>query len=144
MMARRAVTAFVLVLLACAVSAQEFGHATAGEIVVTPKGSAPLSGSFQLSRSTVGSNLYDLSAGGALVHDRLWFFGSASRQQSTFADLAIPQNAFATKANAQFTGAQDLSAFFETAKHPASFLTMHYNAVVSSNAYFSASFTRSQ
>lgn len=175
MVSRRAVTALFLVqLIAFAVAAQqssEFGRGTGGEVVMTPKGAARFSGSFELSLSS-GSDVfgggsataYGLTAGGTLLQDRLWFFGSASRQQapaSRFADLELPESAtssaVAARANGQLTGSQDFSAYFEAARRPelsmtapslanmapSSFLSLRYTGIVSSNMFFNASVTRS-
>jgi hypothetical protein len=173
MVARRVVTALFLVqMIASAVSAQEYGSASAGEIVLKPKGAAPISGSIGVSLSSGNDVLgrssspeYGLTLGGTLVQDRLWFFASGARQeasQSRFRDLELPRNATAgaisARVNGQLTGAQDFSAFFESARRPelsttgatsfnaivpTSFLSLHYDGVLSSNTLFSASFTRS-
>jgi hypothetical protein len=164
MVSRRAVLALVLVqLIAFAAAAQqsaEFGRATGGELVLTPKGSAPMSGSLGISLSDGTSPGYAVSAGGTLIQDRLWFFASGSRQQSSpaqFRQLALPEKTTASaidaSVNAQLTAKQDFSAFFETARRPelapvftgvlpSSFLSLHYNAVLSPNSIFSASMTR--
>jgi hypothetical protein len=181
MVTRRAVAVLVLVqLIAFAVAAQqsaEFGRANGGQLVVTPKGSAPFSGSLEFSLSSGNDALgggnspsYGMTAGGTVIQDRLWFFASASRQQTSsstrFANLELPagttQNAtlgaIGGRVNGQLGASQDLSAFFEAARRPelatngtstfatvvpSSFLSMRYNGVVSSNMLFSASFTRS-
>jgi len=167
MASRRAVIALLLVqLIALAASAQseEFGRATSGEIVMTPKGSAPLSGSLELSLST-GNDVFGLTAGGTLLQDRLWFFASASRQelsQTQFAERELPENATAgaigAKVNGHIAGGHDFSAFFESARRPelsmttpsafagitpSSFLSLRYTGIVSSNMFFTASVTRS-
>ncbi|HEX9985579.1 MAG TPA: hypothetical protein VGF69_20140 [Thermoanaerobaculia bacterium] len=181
MVTRRAVAALVLVqLIAFAVSAQqsaEFGRASGGQLVLTPKGSAPLSGSLEFSLSSGNDALgggsspsYGMTAGGTLIQDRLWFFASASRQQTSsstrFANLELPENAtqngtlgaIGGRVQGQLGAGQDLSAFFEAGRRaelatngtstfaavvPSSFLSMRYNGVISSNMLFSASFTRS-
>lgn len=171
MASRRAVTAaLVLVqLLALGVSAQqsaEFGRASAGEIVMRPKGSAPVSGSLELLLPAGGSPGYGVTAGGTLIPDRLWFFASASHQElssSRFSDLALPENVTSSAAggrvDGQLGGAHDFSAFFEAARRPqlsttttpasfggvvpSSFLSLRYTGVVSSSTSFSASFARS-
>ena len=161
-------------LIAFTLSAQqsgEYGRATGGEVVLTPKGSAPLSGSLELSLSTGdvfgrgSSPAYGATAGGTLVQDRLWFFASASRQEasaSRFADLELPENtttgAIGARVNGQLGAGHDFSAFFEAARRPelsmttpgsfsgitpSSFLSLRYNGIVSNNMFFSASVTRS-
>lgn len=158
-----------------AVSAQqsaEFGRATGGEIVLTPKSSAPFSGSVSLSMSTGNdifgrgsSPAYGVTAGGTLIQDRLWFFGSAWRQDASqvrFADMELPENvttgAIGARINGQIAGNQDFSAFFEAARQPevsmtapsrfagiapSTFLSLRYTGIVSDRMLFNASFTRS-
>jgi hypothetical protein len=159
---------FLALLIAFTVSAQqsaEFGRASAGEIVLRPKSSAPLSGSLELLLPAGGSPGYGVTAGGTLIPDRLWFFASGSHQElstSRFSDLALPENVTSSAAggrvDGQLGGAHDFSAFFEAARRPqlsttapasfgsvvpSSFLSLRYTGVVSSNAFFSASFARS-
>jgi hypothetical protein len=173
MVCRRAVLAFFLVQsIAFAAAAQEsgeFGRASGGVIVMTPKGASPLSGSLELSttddltgRGT--SAAYGMTLGGTLIEDRLWFFASGSRQEGSrvrFADLELPENATAGAIGARLDGhvgdAHDFSAFFEAARTPqlsatapttfgvapSSFLSLRYTGIVSSNMFFTASFTRS-
>lgn len=177
MVSRRAVTALFLVqLIALTLSAQqssEFGRATGGEVVMTPKGAARFSGSLEVSLSNGNdvfgrgsSTAYGLTAGATLLQDRLWFFGAASQQQSSiarFAGLELPENATSSaigvRANGQVAGGHDFSAFFANASRPglaltgsspftgiapSSFLSLRYTGVVSSNMFFNASVTRSQ
>jgi hypothetical protein len=152
--------------------AAEFGRATGKELVMTAKGAAPISGSLGLTLST-GSDVfgrgsspgYGVTAGGTLMQDRLWFFASASQQQvstSRFANLELPESTTTSevgaRVNGQIAGNHDFSAFFESARRPelsttvpssfgavtpSSFLSLRYTGVISSNAFFSTSFTRS-
>jgi hypothetical protein len=175
MASRRAGTAFLFVqLIAIAASAQqsaEFGRASGGTIVMTPKASSSFSGSLNLSMSSgsdvfgLGSSAaYGVTAGGALIQDRLWFFAAASREetsQSRFANLELPENAttgaIAARVNGHIAGGHDFSSFFQAARRPAlstapsafagiapsSFLSLRHTGIVSSNMFFNASFTRS-
>lgn len=176
MVSRRAVLALLFALMIpFALSAQqsaEFGRATGGEMVLTPKGSAPLSGSLELSLSAGGdvfgrgsSPSYGMTAGGTLIQDRLWFFASGSRQEwspSAFAGIELPENAttraIGGRVHGQIAGSHDFSAFFDAARRPelstigassfagsvpSSFLSLRYTGIVSSNMFFSASVTRS-
>jgi hypothetical protein len=175
MFVRRAgIVIFVMLSIASAVSAQqssEFGRATGGDMVLTPKRFAPFSGSLSLSLSSGNSMFgrgsspgYGVTAGGTLVQDRLWFFGTASRQQSQsrFGEVGFPANATSSAIGARVDGqigsAHDFSAFFDAAQRPqfstpaassivgvgpSSFLSLRYDGVVSSNMFFSASFARS-
>jgi len=177
MVSRRAVTALLFAqLIPFALSAQqsaEFGRATGGEMVLTPKGSASLSGSLELSLSAgrdvfgrrSSSPGYGMTAGGTLIQDRLWFFAAGSRQErspSSFASIELPENAttsaIGARVNGQIAGSHDFSAFFDAARRPelstigassfaasvpSSFLSLRYTGIVSSNMFFSASVTRS-
>jgi hypothetical protein len=160
MVSRRAATALVLVqLIAFAAAAQEsaeFG-ANGGRIVVTPKGAKPFSGSLELSLSS-GSDVfgrnsspaYGVTAGGTLLQDRLWFFGSATRQESSpsrFREFALPETATTTaigaRLNGQLGGNHAFSASSFTGSTPSSFLSLRYDGLLSSNMLFGASVTRS-
>lgn len=167
MVSRRAVTALLFALVPCALFAQqsaEFGRSTGGEVVLAPKGSAPLSGSLELSLRG-GSPAYGMTAGGTLLQDRLWFFASGSRQQGSrapYGAIELPANA-ATRAiggrvHGQIASRHDFSAFFDAAKRPelstigtssyagnvpSSFLSLRYTGIISSNMFFNASVTRS-
>ncbi len=174
MVCRRAVLVFFLVQsIAFAAAAQEsaeFGRASGGVIVMTPKGASPLSGSLEVSTTNDlpgrdASAAYGMTVGGTLLEDRLWFFASGSRQEGSpvrFAELELPENATAGAIGARLGGhvgdAHDFSAFFEAARTPqlsatvpasfagvapSSFLSLRYTGLVSSNMSFSASFTRS-
>ena len=170
MFPRRLVTTLLLVqLLAFAASAQEFARATGGEIELKTKGEAPISGSLGISLTSGNDVLglgrttgYGMTIGGTLIRDRLWFFASGVRQQSTFAGLELPENvttgAIGARVDGQIGASQDFSAFFESARRPAfsatvpssmaaiapsSFLSLRYTGIVSSNMFFTTSFTRS-
>lgn len=176
MICRSAVTAlFVVQLFACAVSAQqssEFARASSGEIVMTPKGSAKFSGSLEVSTSRGGdvfgrgdSTGYGVTAGGTLLQDRLWFFGSATRQSASAArwqQLELPENAtsgaIGARVSGQLAGGHDFSAFFQSARQPelsnafpstlsvvpSTFLALRYTGVITPNMFFTASVTRSE
>lgn len=173
MISRRAVTALFVVHLiafgAFAQSSAEYGRATSGEIVMTAKDAAPFSGSLELSLSNGGELFgrgalpaYAVTAGATLLQDRLWFFGSATRQEraSRFTNLELPENAttgaIGARVDGQLGSSQNVSAFFESARRPelsmstpasltgitpSSFLSLRYDGIISSNAFFSASFT---
>jgi hypothetical protein len=173
-MIRRSAMLLLLVTqaIAFAAAAQQSAEyrGTGGELVLTPKGSAPLSGSLELSLSNGhdafgrgSSPAYGGTVGGTLVADRLWFFASASRQPaslSRFAARELPENATSRAIGARVNGTlganQDFSAFFESARRPelstlgtssfagsvpSSFLSLHYTGIVSSNMFFTASMT---
>jgi hypothetical protein len=140
MTSRRAVLAFLLVLsliafTASAQQAAEYGRAAGGELTLTPKGAAPLSGSLELSLSSGNrafggsSPAYGATAGGTLLQDRLWFFASAARQRTSptmFAQTELPMTApmnatsrsIGARVNGQLGASQSFSAFFESARRP--------------------------
>ena len=148
---------------ASAQDAAEFGRAVGREVVLTPKGAAPFSGTLSLSVATRNdvfgrgtSPSYGITAGGSLIQDRLWFFASGSRQSgSRYGELQLPQNAttgaVGGRVNAQLTASQDFSGFFESARRrepgfvaPSSFLSMRYTGIISSSMFFNARFVRSR
>lgn len=173
MIFRRAMLALLLVqwvaFPAAAQQAAEYGRATGGELVLTPKGAAPFSGSLELSlsngRDVFGRGnapAYGLTAGGTLLQDRLWFFASASRQNtfvSRYAAAELPENATSRSIGARVDGqlgaSRDFSASFSSARRPelttfgttsfatvpTSFLSLRYTGIVSSNMYFTMSAT---
>ncbi|HEX7809776.1 MAG TPA: hypothetical protein VF608_13660 [Thermoanaerobaculia bacterium] len=150
---------------ATAQQSTEFGRASGPELVMKTKGSAPISGSLELSMST-GNDIfgrgsstpgYGLSAGGALVQDRLWFFASASRQESS-RFTALPDNAASARIDSHVGSNHDFSAFFEAAKRPqltmtntgsfenlavpSTFLSLRYTGIVSNTMFFTANLTQ--
>ena len=136
---------FLVTLFAAAAMAQEFARSSGGEIAAITKSGGRLSGSFGITRSNGGlGNLlkgYDATLGGTLLKDRAWFFASA-RLQDRFAPAAVqPQVSFDraafVKATAPIAGQHLLNASFGSG--PASFLSLRYDAAVTSNMLFSAS-----
>src|SRR5205809_4668238 len=65
-------------------SSDEFGRASAGLIELSTKGPQRFSGSFGLTTSRG----FGATLGGAIVKDRLWFFGTAERDQRR---VSVPQ-----------------------------------------------------
>ena len=149
---RPAVTVALILQVACfaamAQQSAEFGRATGETLVLTPKGSAPFSGSLELSLSSLddvfgrgSSPSYGITAGGTLIQDRLWFFAAGSRQQvsqSRFDSLELPESVAFEPTVSMNTPA--ISAQIA----PSSFLSLRYTGVVSDRSFFSASFTRSE
>lgn len=163
MVSRRAAAALVLSqLIAFAALAQsaEFGRATGGEISAITKGAtSPLSGSLGLSLSSdvFGSREgYGATIGGTLIQDRLWFFAAGTQQSGgayEFAGLQFPERAVTgsidAKLNGQLGSAHDFSATYTAAQAPAltmdvpsNFLSLRYNAVITNNMTFSATYSR--
>jgi hypothetical protein len=151
MIARLAIV-LMLAVAAFAQESAEFARATGREVVLTPKGAAPLSGTLNLSLGN--GQRYGVTTGGTLMQDHLWFFATASRQQgSHFAQINLPENAVAARVNAQVGASQDFSAFFANTRAtaspfasvtPSSLFTMRYTGVISSNMFFTARFMRSE
>ena len=128
---KRPVIAILLTLVSAvcfAQSSDEFGRASAGLIELSTKGPQRFSGSLNL----MTSRGYGATFGGALVPDRMWFFGTAQREQTRVAQID-------TNWNAVFGAHNDLTA--STARNttlPSSFLSLHYTGIVSSNMFFTA------
>lgn len=171
---RLASAAILSTLLLCApasaqtdASAREAGYgASGGAIDGRAKHTNRFSGSIGVSFSEGGreglfragpSRGLDATLGGAVIEDRLWFFGSAQLQQSSrpaplvAAGAAVPA-AIDAKALAQIGERQSLqsvwsreSGLFTGANvlRPHSLFSLHYTAVVSSNMFVTASATRS-
>jgi hypothetical protein len=141
--------AFLSLLLAAGAIAQEaepvaeFGRVSGGEIEAITKQPRKLSGSFAIMRGLKG---LEATLGGTLVQDRIWFFASAQQQEGFRFATAIPETrqrdfdraAFA-KSTAQLGDSHVLDASF--AAGTSSFLSLRYDAMVSSNMIFSGSFS---
>ena len=134
---KRAALVFVLSqLFAAAIFAQEYGRASGGDIDLMTKHPRALSGSLGF---TAGAGKgFDLSLGGTLVKDRVWFFATGERNQKPLFATA-PQQFTGAKFNAQLGDRQNVVASYGTL--PSSFLSLHYTGIVSSNMFVSASFS---
>jgi len=161
MFSKRAAVLIVFAQLAAGVAlAQEYGRGSGGQLSLFTKQPNSLSGSLgiSLSRSALfGSSLkgYEGTLGGTIVADRLWFFGSVQRNDALRFASALPQVATAPatygKLDAHLGDRQSLSAIsartqISTATLstvPASFLSMHYTGIISSNSFFTASVSQS-
>lgn len=141
-----------------------------GELRLITKQTGRLSGSLGIASSRSSSPFggdgqrYDATLGGTLVPDRLWFFGSLQRSDvSSFAfapampAVAAPVSDTVGKLTAGIGPQHDLSAAFRSAQTtvwsgspgitleiPSSFLSLHYTGVLSSNAFFTTSVTRTK
>lgn len=146
-----AVVALLLIAtFATAALAQEFGRVSGGEVDLAVKSPSKLSGSLEMGLpffSGNGSRRYEASIGGTLLKDRLWFFGTAQQM-----DLS----GFDAKLNAAVGERQSLDAALHSARPanntstatpnltvPSSFLSLHYAGIISSNSFFTATFSRS-
>lgn len=167
-----AATALLAVLLTSAALAQEsiverdeLWRASSGEIDMRGRQAGRLSGSLAIGASGGADRFYEATLGATVVPDRLWFFGSAQRSVSTVAPWLAPQplqgsartidaldGKFAAaigdrnSLSASLSASRDdgIAATIPTATVPATFLSMHYTGIVSSNAFFTASVTRSR
>ena len=138
----------------------EFGRASGGEIQSMIKRPSQFSGSLGLTSGRSSTSLggsgktYGATLGGALLKDRVWFFGTAERSAGFRIDPALPPSAGQGPAtfgygtmSAQFGDRQSL--FTSTAREsslpaalPSSFLSLHYTGIVSSNMLFTARVSR--
>jgi hypothetical protein len=161
MFSKRAAVLIVFAQLAAGVAlAQEYGRTSGGQLNLFTKQPNSFSGSLgiSLSRSALfGSNLkgYEGTLGGTVIADRLWFFGSMQRNDRLGFASALPQieTAPATygKVDAHLGDRQSLSAVAARTQLstdtlstvPASFLSMHYTGIISSNSFFTASVSQS-
>ena len=159
-MSRRVALALALQFVTFAAAAQtaaEFGRASAGEISLLPKASRNLSGTLgiNLTEDVFGNRRgYELSAGGTLLKDRLWFFAAGIQQEPP--SMAMPNVDLASAAGAQLRGqlgdAHDFSAFFASERvadaplaapqlTPQTFLSLRYTGVVTDNMFFTATYS---
>jgi hypothetical protein len=141
----------------------EFSRGSGGEIALHGKQTRSLSGSLGMlmgtSRDVKG---YEATLGGALLEDRLWFFAAASHSEGRWFSSALPElperavsGVVDTKLSAQLGDRQSLAASFSAGRElltpapttaadriPSSFLSLRYTGVVSSNMFFSATFSQ--
>lgn len=134
-----------------ATQAAEFGRFSDGQIEAMTKRPRTLSGSFSVmhSNSSLGNGLqrYEATLGGTVVPDRLWVFASSQRQDGLRFATPVPQTqqqdfdrATFLKSVAQLGDRNVLDTAFSTG--PSSFLSLRYQAAVTSNMFFSGSFSR--
>jgi hypothetical protein len=111
----------------------EFGRASGGAVALTPKATNQLSLSLGLSMSH--GRQFKASAGGAIVPDRLWFFGTGQFGTSTLVTSPRFSNAGLAKIAAQVGDRQNVTA----TSVPSSFQSLHFTGIVSSSSYFTFS-----
>lgn len=129
----------------------EFGRATGGEMqlaVKTPKSTSATLG-FDFGTSAKG---YGATFGGTLVPDRIWFFASAQRNESSW--FGGQSELLAGKADAQLGDRQTLTlsagdsglkpAAASPIEIPSTFLDLRYTGIVSNNMFFTVNVSRSQ
>jgi hypothetical protein len=146
MMIKRIVLGLIFTLISgvcLAQSSDEFGRATGGLLELSVKGPTRLSGSLGL---TTGGGLrgYGATFGGTIVNDRLWFFGTAERNQTRVVSSTLPQASpkFDANWNAALGSRNSFSASYRNATIPSSsFMTLHYTGIVSSNMFITGSVT---
>jgi hypothetical protein len=138
-------------LLATTALAQEYTTSGGDVRLVTKHATSAMSGSF-----TLGTNLLTGSYGGALVPDRVWFFGSAMRDKSNLltSQYGAPPaslRGFDAKTTAQLGDRQSLVAAFNSAASSATAVTprlntslfdMHYSMMVSPSSFFTVNVTK--
>ncbi len=140
-MIKRSLPALVLALAiggtAFAQSA-EFGRVSGGQIELATKSPSKLSGSLSF---TLGTGLnFGATAGGTIVKDRLWFFGSAQQNEPRFSAPMIQTPRFDAKLSTQMGNRNDFGASFNGGRD--SFLSMRYTGIVSSNMFITATVSR--
>jgi hypothetical protein len=134
-----------------ATQAAEFGRFSGGQIEAITKQPRQFSGSLSVmgSNSMLGNGLkrYGATLGGAVVPDRLWVFASSERQDGIRAATTAPagvqrdfDRATFLKSVGQIGDRNVLDTSFSTG--PSTFMSLRYQAAVSSNMFFSGSFTR--
>lgn len=140
-------------------SLAEFGRASGGEIQVLIKHPNRLSGSLGLTanRSSLPfvsggiAKSYEATLGGTLLQDRAWFFGTVEtgrgiRFDPSITPLVAQGPSAYVKMNTQLGDRQNLAASANRGSIgtalPASFLSLHYTGIVSSNMFFTASVSR--
>ena len=133
------------------VATSEFGRSSGGELAIGVKQPSRLSGSIGIAfplLSTEGGRRNGATLGGTLVKDRLWFFATAEKMDVPhFSNTALnaqlgDRQSFdaALRAGRDFVVPQSSTPAFAV---PSSFLSLRYTGIVSSNSFFSASFSRS-
>lgn len=130
---------FFVAALAFGQEAAEFGRASGGAVDTTAKATNQFSFSLGMSVARGGSSpflsgsgqQYNATAGGAIVPDRLWFFGTAQLAR----ELPRFTNADLAKIAGQ-VGTASRNPAFATAL-PSSFQSLHFTGIVSSSNSFS-------
>ena len=137
----------------------EFSRTSGGQIEVLSKHARNFSGS--LGMRMMGSSAakgYEATLGGTVIEDRLWFFATAHQQQGSWFASRLPQIAqpfdaggASGKLSAQigdrnsfigsFVAGRETSPVMLGGSIPSSFLSLRYSGTVSSNMFFSASFS---
>ena len=126
----------------------EFGRSSGGELAIGVKQPSKLSGSIGIAFPLgEGGRRNAATLGGTLVKDRLWFFATAEK-------MDVPHFAN-TNMNAQLGDRQSFDAALRAGRDfvvpqastpalaiPSSFLSLRYTGIVSSNSFFTASFSR--
>jgi hypothetical protein len=135
-MRRTGALALILTLftigIAFAQSSEEFGRSSGAQVDFTFKTPTRLSGSLGLTTSRSAFATF----GGTLVKDRVWFFASGERMQTT---PRFDGNLF--------TSLGDRNSVITTVRAPDSvrpFLSLHYTGIVSSNSFFTATVSSHQ
>ena len=142
----------IALLLATAAFGQEYS-ASGGDVrMLTKSATNAMSGSF-----TLGTNLLSTNYGGALVPDRVWFFGSAMRDKSNlltsqYGTPVAPIHGLNARTTAQLGDRQSLVAAFTSAASSPTAVTprlntsifdMHYSMMISPSAFFTVNVTKS-
>ena len=150
MIAMKRILPLCLLLASTTVFAQEFGRASGGDISMITKGPTVFSGSLGASFGVGGGRSYMGSAGGAIVKDKMWFFGSAEvlqpqRISSVFAPQLSLGQAVGGSVNSQIGDRNSLGASFRSAQPsfnaglPSNFLSLRYTGMLSPSSFVTVS-----
>ena len=157
--------AALLIASAPTLAQDVFDRGTGGEITATTKSPSKTAGSLGLEIFAGGGSGYNATLGGALLEDRVWFFGSLYRSERPHSFVgAIPEmpsiataQSFDAKLGAQLGSRHSLDALVssghseisapalaaEPLTAPSSFLMLRYTGIVSRNMFFSATVSQS-
>lgn len=155
------VTMLAGVLPAQEPAAREFGSASGGEVRMIVKTPAATSGSLGIQLMGDDAKRFEGTFGGALVKDRVWFFASAQRSESTWlasSTAAVPESIPANEMGGNLAAGAErrmlTAAAFSAEKWygattesfvpraPSSFLSLRSTANVTTNTFFTATVWR--
>lgn len=127
-----------LLLVSTTAFAQEFGRASGGDLSMLTKGPSMFSGSLSASWGFGSGKGYAGTAGGTLLKDRMWFFGTAEHLQPTRFSTTLPQislgNAIGASLNTQLGDRNAFGASFRQTSIPSNFLSLRYTGMISSSS----------
>ena len=105
------------------------------------KGPSMFSGSLSASWGFGSGRGYAGTAGGTLLKDRMWFFGTAEKLQPTRISLG---NAIGATLNTQVGDRNAFGASFRQTNIPSNFLSLRYTGMISPSSYVTVSASQSK